>query len=383
MIDKSHPLIQKVDRYLEFLVENSGSDLHIKSGSVIRGRVNGKITRFSKSKFTSQEASELITLMIGQRGVSELEFKKSYDFGYSLNDEYRFRVNAFYQIDGISFVFRIIPRNIPTIDELNLPGVIKKIADESMRGLVLVVGPTGSGKTTTMASMINRINKSRQGHIVTIEDPVEFVYNEDKCIINQRSIGRDCNTFADSLRAALREDPDIIFVGEMRDLETIDTALHAAETGHLVFSTLHTIDAKETINRIISMFNTKEQERVRLGLASVLQAVISQRLIISTDNTRRPAVEIMVKNNRIKDMIIDNRLNEIPDAMRESGATYGMQTFDQHLLELFREGVVSREEALDKATQRSDLDILIKNVMSEKNSEILNKVSSEIKLKEL
>ncbi|MBQ3675460.1 MAG: Flp pilus assembly complex ATPase component TadA, partial [Campylobacter sp.] len=229
----------RLNKYLDFLVQNGGSDLHIKSGSVIRGRINGELVKFSKNVFTQQDGIELSKVLLRTR-FEELLKNKSVDFTYALNENYRFRVNIFFQIDGISMVFRTIPVKIPTIDELGLPESIKKICDETMRGIILLTGPTGSGKTTTIASMINRINQSRTSHIVTIEDPVEFVFKDDKCVINQRAIGEDCNTFADSIRAALREDPDIIFVGVMRDLETIETALHAAETGHLVFSTLHT-----------------------------------------------------------------------------------------------------------------------------------------------
>ncbi|MBR2157319.1 MAG: PilT/PilU family type 4a pilus ATPase, partial [Campylobacter sp.] len=256
----------RLNKYLDFLVQNGGSDLHIKSGSVIRGRINGELVKFSKNVFTQQDGIELSKVLLRTR-FEELLKNKSVDFTYALNENYRFRVNIFFQIDGISMVFRTIPVKIPTIDELGLPESIKKICDETMRGIILLTGPTGSGKTTTIASMINRINQSRTSHIVTIEDPVEFVFKDDKCVINQRAIGEDCNTFADSIRAALREDPDIIFVGEMRDLETIETALHAAETGHLVFSTLHTVDAKETIGRIITMFEPSEQERIKITLA--------------------------------------------------------------------------------------------------------------------
>lgn len=383
MANREHPLVKRLDKFLEFLIENGGSDLHIKAGSETRGRVNGSLAKFTKTPFSKEDSSELAKALVGEDGMEELGVRKSLDFSYALNDDYRFRVNLFKQINGISFVFRTIPTKIPTIDDLKLPEVIKKIADESMRGLVLITGPTGSGKTTTIASMINRINHSRLSHIVTIEDPIEFVYKDAKCIINQRSIGEDCNTFADSLRAALREDPDIVFVGEMRDLETIDTALHAAETGHLVLSTLHTVDAKETINRIVSMFGAKEQERVRLSLASVLEAVISQRLVVTTDGKRRAAVEILRKTVRIKDMILENRIHEITDAMRESGNSYGMQTFDQHLLKLYRDGVISREEALDKATTRSDLDMAIKNVIAERDTNQINAEDSMLKLKDV
>ena len=351
----------KLNKYLEFLIQNGGSDLHIKSGAVIRGRIHGELVKFSKTPFLKEDAMTLAKELLITR-FPELIERKSVDFTYKLNDDYRFRVNIFFQIDGISAVFRTIPVKIPEIDDLGLPPSIKDICDTAMRGVVLLTGPTGSGKTTTIASMINRINRQRTSHVVTIEDPVEFVFKDDKCIINQRAIGEDCNNFADSLRAALREDPDVIFVGEMRDLETIETALHAAETGHLVFSTVHTIDAKETVNRIIAMFEQAEQERIRMTLASVLEAVISQRLARTIEGKRVAVVEILRKNTRIKDMILDARDDEIPDAIADGRNTYGMQTFDQHLLDLYRDGVITREEALDKASKRNDLDLQIKNV---------------------
>lgn len=351
----------KLNKYLEFLIQNGGSDLHIKSGAVIRGRIHGELVKFSKTPFLKEDAMTLAKELLITR-FPELIERKSVDFTYKLNDDYRFRVNIFFQIDGISAVFRTIPVKIPEIDELGLPPSIKDICDTAMRGVVLLTGPTGSGKTTTIASMINRINRQRTSHVVTIEDPVEFVFKDDKCIINQRAIGEDCNNFADSLRAALREDPDVIFVGEMRDLETIETALHAAETGHLVFSTVHTIDAKETVNRIIAMFEQAEQERIRMTLASVLEAVISQRLARTIEGKRVAVVEILRKNTRIKDMILDARDDEIPDAIADGRNTYGMQTFDQHLLDLYRDGIITREEALDKASKRNDLDLQIKNV---------------------
>ena len=357
-----------LNKYLEFMVQNGGSDLHIKAGSVIRGRINGELVKFSKEIFSQQDAIELAKVLLRTRYEALIK-NKSADFTYALNENYRFRVNIFFQIDGLSMVFRTIPVKIPTIDELGLPQSIKKICDETMRGIILLTGPTGSGKTTTIASMINRINQNRTSHIVTIEDPVEFVFKDDQCVINQRAIGEDCNTFADSIRAALREDPDIIFVGEMRDLETIETALHAAETGHLVFSTLHTVDAKETIGRIITMFEPSEQERIKITLAAVIEAVISQRLAKTTDDKRCAVVEILRKNTRIKDMILEGRDGEIPDAIADGRNTYGMQTFDQHLLDLYKEGRITRSEALDKASKRNDLDLMIKNADLEKKQQ--------------
>lgn len=276
------------------------------------------------------------------------------DFTFKLNEDYRFRVNIFFQVDGVSAVFRTIPMTLPTIESLALPDVINHFCTVP-RGLVLVTGPTGSGKTTTLASMINKINQVRRQHIITVEDPVEFVYKDDQCIINQRAIGQDALTFADSLRAALREDPDVILVGEMRDLETIETALHAAETGHLVLSTLHTVDAKETINRVIGMFPGEEHNRIKMSLASVLQGVISQRLVKKQDGGRMAAVEVLVKNARIEGLIMEGRDSEITDAVAEGKEIYKSQTFDQALLELYATGKITFQEAMNNASVPNDL----------------------------
>ena len=379
MPDNIH--LKKLDAYLNLLIKHGGSDLHIKAGSVVRTRINGDLIKVGENIFSKEDSLNLAHAMMGDN-FTRFEEKKSLDYSYSLDEHYRFRVNAFSQIDGISFVLRVIPAKIPTVDELKLPEIIKKIADETRRGLILVTGPTGSGKTTTIASMINRINASRPNHIVTIEDPIEYIYKDNKCIINQRAIGENCLTFSDSLRAALREDPDIIFVGEMRDLETIETALHAAETGHLVLSTLHTIDAKESINRVVSMFEKEEQERIRLSLASVLSATISQRLAVSVDGGRRAVAEVLIKNTRVKDMILENRIHEIPDAIKDGKNTYGMQTFDQHLLDLYKAGIVDKEEALDKSSMRSDLELALTQADMAKQGNSGDNIAHTINLKE-
>ncbi len=251
-------LRDELNIYLLELINSSGSDLHIKAEGIIRKRVKGEIVPISNKRvLSSKEAITLAKELLRSR-FNELVDKKSVDFTYKFNDDYRFRVNTFFQMDGVSFVFRTIPTKPPTFDELRLPNAVKQMCKEIYRGIILVTGPTGSGKTTTLASMINYINNHRRSHIITIEDPIEFVYKDENCIINQRSIGQDTANFADALRGALREDPDIILVGEMRDLETIEIAMHAAETGHLVLSTLHTVDAKDTIGRIISMFPGNE-----------------------------------------------------------------------------------------------------------------------------
>lgn len=257
-------------------------------------------------------------------------------------------------MEGISAVFRLIPVKILTINELNLPDIVHSFA-QMERGLVLVTGVTGSGKSTTLAAIINEINWNKRKHIITIEDPIEFVHKDRKCIVNQRSVGQDTHSFGGALRAALREDPDIILVGEMRDMETIEIALHAADTGHLVFSTLHTLDAKETVNRIVSVFPSVEQNRVRMTLSSVLKGVVSQRLIPTVDGKRVAALEVLVRTARIEQLIAENRDNEIPDTIAEGKELYKSQTFDQGILDLYLAGRISREDALAYATSASDL----------------------------
>jgi twitching motility protein PilT len=346
-------MTKRLKFYLSKLVEYNGSDLHIKSGATIRGRISGEIVPLSKEILTHEDGLTLAKELLRSR-FDELVRTKNVDFTFKLNDEYRFRVNLFFQVDGVSGVFRTIPTTMPTVESLGLPLIINSFCDIP-RGLVLVTGPTGSGKTTTLASIINRINLTKKKHIITIEDPVEFVYKDAKSIVNQRAVGQDALSFADSLRAALREDPDVILVGEMRDLETIETAMHAAETGHLVLSTLHTVDAKETIGRIVGMFPGNEQNRIKMSLASVLQGIISQRLVKTINGGRCAAVEILVKNSRIETLILEGRDGEIPDALKEGKDVYKSQTFDQALLDLYAIKKISKEEALNSATSRNDL----------------------------
>jgi len=269
---------EELNKFLYFMIKQGGSDLHIKSGGKIKARIQGKLVDLINNKLPKEYVIELLKDILPVQRFNGFLEKKELDFSYKLNEDYRFRVNAFFQIEGPSIVFRVIPVKIPTLEELKLPDVIKKFTDIE-RGMILVTGVTGSGKSTTLAAMINEINHKKPKHIITIEDPVEFVHKDIKCLINQRGIGEDTLSFSNALRAALREDPDIILVGEMRDRETIEIALHAAETGHLVFSTLHTLDAKETVNRVIGIFPPEEQPRIRLVLASILEGVISQRLV--------------------------------------------------------------------------------------------------------
>jgi len=345
--------LKKLRAYLKKMIENGGSDLHIKAGSVIRARIDGDLLQFSGSVLDKADALTLAKELLRGRFAEFVE-QKEVDFVYPFDEKSRFRVNIFFQIDGVSAVFRVIPMEIPSFDDLKLPEVLRKFTNLE-RGLVLVTGVTGSGKSTTMATLINEINLTKRKHIITIEDPVEFVHKDRGCIINQRSVGQDTLSFKNALRAALREDPDIILVGEMRDVETINLALHAADTGHLVFSTLHTIDAKETINRIIAQFPTEEQPRVRLSLAGVLQGIVSQRLIPTVDNKRRAAMEVLVRTPRIEKLIMENRDFEIIDAIEAGREHYKSQTFDQAILELYEDEIISKEHALNNATSSADL----------------------------
>jgi twitching motility protein PilT len=353
-------VLNKIRGYLRRMVDAGGSDLHIKANSIVRARVNGDIIPLSGEIFSKAEGIQFAKELLRTR-FDEFVEKKELDLVYVFDEHTRFRINIFFQMDGVSAVFRLIPVRILTIDELKLPEVVHTFA-QLERGLVLVTGVTGSGKSTTLAAIIHEINLNKRKHIVTIEDPIEFVHKDRKCIINQRSVGQDTHSFGSALRAALREDPDIILVGEMRDMETIEIALHAADSGHLVFSTLHTLDAKETVNRIVSVFPSVEQNRVRMTLSSVLKGVVSQRLIPTVDGKRIAALEVLVRTARIEQLIAESLDVEIPDTMAEGKELYGSQTFDQGILDLYLEGTISRENALMYATSASDLKLKIQGV---------------------
>lgn len=352
---------EKLKLYLRTMISNKGSDLHIKSGSQVRVRIHGVLKVLGKDSLSAKMVEKLVKEISTADQYEKLIMDKNLDFSYVLGSETRFRVNFFYQMDGLSAVFRIIPVDILSLDDLNLPEAIKTFT-EIQRGLVLVTGVTGSGKSTTLAAILDQINREQQKHIITVEDPIEFVHKDRGCLINQRSIGQDAHSFSDALRASLREDPDIILVGEMRDLETIDIALHAANTGHLVFSTLHTLDAKETIDRIVGMFGNEEQNRIRMSLASVLEGVISQRLIPTIRGGRVAGIEILKKTARIEQLIAENRDSEIPDALFEGKEIYGTQTFDQALLDILRRGEITEEVALEYATNPADMKLKMQGV---------------------
>ena len=352
-------LRDELNGYLEELISSHGSDLHVKANSIIRKRVNGELYPVENARFISTAEGLTLAKELLRGRFDELISKKSVDFTYKLNENFRFRSNIFFQMDGVSAVFRVIPTKIPPLESLGLPESVKNLCDHVHRGMILVTGPTGSGKSTTLASMIDYINNCRKSHIITIEDPIEFIHEDRGCVINQRSVGQDTPDFASALRAALREDPDIILVGEIRDLETLTIALMAAETGHLVLATLHTKDAQETINRILGMFKGPELEHAKMTCADVIQGVISQRLCRRKDGGRVAVVEIMLQSPRIKQLILKSRQDEIGQAIVESGESSGMQTFDRDLLRLFNEGVITKENALMASSKPNDLAILI------------------------
>ena len=285
------------------------------------------------------------------------------DIAYTSEELPRFRVNAFRQRGAISFAFRVIPRNVPSFDQLNLPPGVKKLAEEH-RGLVLVTGATGSGKTTTLAAMIDYMNKSRQQHIVTIEDPIEILHPDQGCIVNQREVGLDTESFGQALRRALRQDPDVILIGELRDAETAQTALQAAESGHLVLSTMHTLDAAETIGRMIEFFPEAKQQQIRSIMAGVLRGVVSQRLLPKKDGGRIAAVEVMVNNVRIADLIRENKAEEIVDAMEE-GSFFEMQTFTKALIDHVLAGTIDKDVAADASSNRHDFMVVLERALKQ------------------
>ena len=355
-----------VNDLLTVAVTSGASDLHLKAGSYPMMRVRGNLVPASEEKRLDHE--DMIAVAAAVLPTSHREkFKDSHevDLAYSVAGLGRFRCNAFQQRGTIGMIFRVIPMKVPTVDELLLPPVLKRIATEE-RGLVLVTGTTGSGKSTTLAAMIDEINCTRSSHVMTIEDPIEYLHRDNRSIVNQREIGVDTTSFSHALRSALRQDPDVILVGEMRDFETIETALLAAETGHLVFSTLHTLDATETINRIIAVFPPHQQKQIRLQLASVLKAVISQRLIPRVDaRSRVPAVEVLISTAFIRDCIMDKeKTHLIHSAIAQGTSQYGMQTFDQSIFSLFQQGLVSYEEALRWASNVDEFKLKVQGISS-------------------
>jgi len=359
-----------INEVLKQAVEMSASDIHIKVGlpPVVR-RFGALIPLRDRQKLTNDDISSMAYSIMNQYQQAKFETTNEIDLAHSLPAVARFRVNCFRQRGSFGMVFRVVPTDPPGLDDLGLPEVLKKISLER-KGLILVTGTTGSGKSTTMAAMVNNINTSRNCHVITIEDPIEFLHKDRKSIINQREVGSDTNSFAMALRAALRQDPDVILVGEMRDRETIDIALSAAETGHLVLSTLHTLDAVETIMRVVSQYPPHQHLQVRLQLAGILKAVVSQRLMPKADGQGVvPAAEILVSTARIRECITDEtRTEEIPDAISEGMVAYGMQTFDQSLMALVQDGNISYHEALRQATNPNDFALRMKGIRGTSDS---------------
>ncbi len=355
-----------INELLKKAVQVGASDLHIKAGSVPIIRLHGGLTTLSGEKrLTLEDTANIASTIMNEAQQEAFKKKNEIDISHSIPGFGRFRCNTFVQRGTIGMVFRVIPTKIPDIEQLYLPPVLKKIALEP-RGLILVTGTTGSGKTTTLASMIEFINLNRTNNIITIEDPIEFLFRDKSSIISQREIGSDTESFSKALRSALRQDPDVILVGEMRDFETIQTALVAAETGHLVLSTLHTVDATETVNRIIAVFPPYQHKQIRMQLASILRAIISMRLVPRADsNGRVPAVEVLIGTSTIKDCIEDSdKTKLIPDFIAQGYTQYGMQTFDQSLFDLYKNGLITYEDALQRATKPDDFVLKIKGIRS-------------------
>ena len=351
---------EELDRLLRTLCDLDGSDLHIKGGAPHSVRVHGRLMTLENEPMMSAEAVFTLASAIMPPNVREI-FDESHeaDFAYSLTGTGRFRVNAFYQRGSAALAIRRVHSSVPSIDDLGLPHVVKTLAEEE-RGLVLVTGPTGSGKTTTLAAMISHINNTRACHIVTIEDPIECLHTDNVARIDQREVGFDTDTFSAAMRVVLRQDPDVILVGEMRDPETVYTALTAAETGHLVLSTLHTTTAPETINRIVDFFPPHQHRQIRLSLASALKGTIGQRLVPRLDRSGRvPALEVLVVNGRVQTAIADAELTGGIEQIINDGASYGMQSFDQSLARLVGTGVLEAQDAIKAASNPHDLKILL------------------------
>lgn len=347
-------------------VANKASDIHLKVGNHPVFRIHGEIRKQEKFGIMSKDAMQKIADgMMDRHQLSIFNENKDVDLAYSLSNVGRFRVNIFSQRNSIGIVMRYIPFEIPPFESLNLPKIIKSLSLKE-RGLVLVTGITGSGKSTTLASMIDYINRTKPVNIITIEDPIEYLHEDSMAIISQRELGVDVYSFTHGLKEALRQDPDVILVGEMRDMETIETAMTAAETGHLVMSTLHTLDAQETINRIIGVFPPHQQKQIRIQLSSVISAVISQRLISRADKIGRlPAVEIMIGTETIKECIADEeKTSAIRDYIKAGNIQYGMQTFDQSLYNFYKDGLITYEDAIAESSSPNDLALLISGVNS-------------------
>jgi twitching motility protein PilT len=358
-----------LDGLLGRVIELGGSDMHLKVASPAMARVDGELVPLEERLLTDGDLETIVQLVTELTPAKREGFYThgELDTAYMAQGLGRFRVNGFRQRGAISFAFRFIPKEIPSFTRLGLPKGVEVLAEEH-RGLVLVTGATGSGKSTTLAAMINAINRSRKHHIVTIEDPIEFVHDDWGCIVNQREVGIDTDSYSEGLRRVLRQDPDVILLGELRDEESSQAALRAAESGHLVFSTLHTIDAAETIGRLVEYFPAEKHAMVRQVLAGVLRGVVSQRLLPKVDGGRVAAVEVMVNTARVADLVREGRTDEITEAI-EDGDFHHMQSFSQHLVQLVLDGLVEEEVAANAASNRHDFEIAVQQAVRRKRAE--------------
>jgi twitching motility protein PilT len=349
-----------IDDLLERMVARGASDLHVTAGSEPAIRVHGSLERMEDvGRLTPDDTQTLLYRILSTEQQKRFEINRQIDLAYSLPGVARFRVNVYFQRESLGGAFRMIPSELKTLEELGMPAALHELATRP-RGLVLVTGPTGSGKSTTLAAMIDEINCSRADHIMTIEDPIEFLHRHKRCVVNQREIGPDATSFADALRAALRQDPDVILLGEMRDLETISTALTAAETGHLVFATLHTQDAPATVDRLIDVFPAAQQEQIRVQIASTLQGVVTQTLLPRADGSGRvPAIEVLIPDDAVRNLIRQAKVEQIYSVM-QTGGKRGMQTLEQSLSDLVQRGIVSEDVAIARSSRPEQLDGLLK-----------------------
>jgi twitching motility protein PilT len=348
---------EQMDALLGHGVQLGASDIHFKAGDRPAYRINGQLRPVKCDRLMPADTQAICASLLQRAATSgDLGAIQEFDSSYSLEGIGRFRVNVYRQRGSLSCILRVIPREVPTIEGMQLPATVQKLAEEE-RGMVLVTGATGSGKSTTLAAMIDHINRTRAVHILTIEDPIEYLHNNRTASVSQREVGPDTQGFKTALRAALRQDPDVILVGEMRDMETIDIALKAAETGHMVFSTVHTTDAAKTVNRLIGVFPAEEQNRARLRLGDALKGIVSQRLLPKADGKGRVAAcEILVATATVQDHIKEGRDSQLKEVMERSGTQYGMQTFDQHLIEHFRAGRITKEAAKAAASSPADFE---------------------------
>ena len=352
-----------MEKIIKAAVDRGASDLHIKAGDVFRARIDGKLVPLTKQRLTPDQTKAIaLRLISNDDDRGRIDKLRDYDCSWGMPGIGRFRVNILRQRSSFMIVMRVIPFDVPTFETLKLPAVLAEVATAE-RGMILVTGVTGSGKSSTMAAIINHINQNQHRHILTLENPIEFLHRDINCSVTQREIGVDTDDFRTGLRAALRQDPDVVLIGEMRDAETIDTAMKAAETGHLLVSTVHTPDAVTTVGRIVSMFPPEEQEIARLRLSEALHAVVSQRLLPRADgHGRAAALEVLLATGTVRDMIREDRTSSLHDYIKESREQYGMQTFDQHLMDLVADDVVTYETALAASSNPADFQLQVRTL---------------------